>query len=83
MYVCFKSYYKHGEVDRDIIESDDEMKEYCLEELENYQINTDGFENYKLEYLIELTISEGNKNVEKQCGWGVRYIIKGDNLKEI
>ena len=41
---------------------------------------TDG---YTLDELIKLTVRAGNKYVNKQNGWGVRYIFRGNNIVNI
>ena len=79
MYACFESYYKHGEVDMTIINSDEEMKDYCIDNLRWYKLDVDVY-SCSLEQLIKLTIEQGNKMIDDQAGWGVRYIVKGNNL---
>ena len=78
MYIVFESYYKHGEVNMQLIHPN-EMREFCLKQLGYYQVTGD-FESLSLEELISLTIKEGNNIVEGQGGMGVRYIVKGDNI---
>lgn len=98
MYVVFESYYKNAEVNMTIINSDEEMLEYCRHSLQDYYewsdddniINNDVelfvdnmIAGLDLNDIIKITISKGNKNIKDQTGWGVRYIIKGNDLVEI
>ena len=82
MYTVFSIYYKHGEFSVDIFEDDDSLREYCMDQLDGYgdycDVDYEGVEN--IDNLIRTTIDYGNKSVEKQWGWGVVSIIKGDNL---
>ncbi len=82
-YTVFCVYYKHGEFSVDILNNDNNLKEYCMEQLEIYDedrdvVYYDGTED--IEILINKTIEYGTKYVEEQYGWGVVSIIKGDNL---
>ena len=79
MYACFTSYYKHGEVDCKIIETDKEMKEFCLEELEDYGVKKD-YSGETLDKLIKKVMKLGEDQINEQRGWGVRYIVKGKSL---
>ena len=107
MYAVFTSYYKYGEVDMEIINSDDEMRKYCIKWITGYHnlrlrwveyyrsknilppekfdviCDVSDLDTLSIYDLIKLTIECGNKMVEQQGGWGVRYIIKGDNLKKL
>ena len=80
MYVCFESYYKHAEVSMQVIASDEEMREYCIDQLSSYDEISIETAEMSLDDLIKKTVENGNKRVENQGGWGVRYIVKGDNL---
>lgn len=86
-YAIFSSYYKYGEVGIRLIESDEEMMAYCLKEAIDYLDGDDDlesmveeYEGYSLEKLIIEVIRQGNDLVDRQLGWGIRYIVKGDNL---
>lgn len=79
MYCVFTSYYKHGEVGCDIIKSDKKMREYCISFLQSWDSRVDVPAN--LTELIEMTIAKGEEVVENQRGWGVRYVVKGENLE--
>lgn len=86
MYVCFESYYKHGEVSMQTIASDEEMREYCIDQLsqedeEKYEEISMETAEMSLDDLIKKTVEDGNKRVENQGGWGVRYIVEGYNIK--
>jgi len=83
MYTVFSVYYKHGQFAIDILNDDDSLRKYCMEQLEEYDedsddVDYDGIED--IEILINKTIEYGIKFVEEQGGWGVVSIIKGDNL---
>jgi len=95
-YIVFSSYYKHGEVYSEVINSDEEMREFCLRALLNYyqyEMENVGlarnefydqimrtFEDYPLNDLISTTIAKGIKRVFEQDGWGVRYVFRADNI---
>ena len=97
MFVVFESYYKYGEVHMKIIASEGEMEQYCLDQLIQYYDEADEInpiltvedyvllkvDDYSLQDLMELTVLKGNEFVRGQKGWGVRYIIRGNDLKEI
>ena len=85
MYTVFSIYYKHAEYSVDIFEDDDSLREYCMEQLDEYNgedgdgdVDFHGIDD--IEILIEKTIKYGKDAVEKQWGWGVVSIIKGNNL---
>lgn len=85
MYTVVESYYKHGDVAVKIIDSDKDMRTYCLEELREYESNLNttynpNINNYSLDRLITKTIDEGNKVVENEAGSGVRAIVRGNNM---
>lgn len=80
MYTVFSIYYKHGEFNVDIFEDDDDLREYCMEQIQNYG-KDDGDVNYEdIDVLIDKTIEYGKLFVEEQSGWGIVSIIKGENL---
>ena len=106
MYAVFTSYYKYGEVDMEIISSDDDMRKYCIEHILEYHndlqrrmeyyrarnlqpptidpiCDISQLDSYILAELIEFTIECGDKTIEEQGGWGVRYIIRGNNLEQL
>lgn len=83
MYTVFSIYYKHAEFSIDILKDDKALREYCIEQLEEYEedlddIDFDGIED--IDILIQKTIEHGKEFVSNQYGWGVVGIIKGDNL---
>lgn len=112
MYAVFSSYYKHAEVGLKIIDSDQELMDYCLDELAEYhgeeieaylkqretgmpvnllyrqqdqrqtylQVIYQMYQGRTLDEVIAATIIKGNEHVEKENGWGVRYIVGGNNL---
>lgn len=83
MYTVFSIYYKYGEFSIDILDNDDDLREYCMEQLYEYE-GEDGDVDFHgiddIDVLIEKTIKYGKKSVEQQSGWGVVSIIKGENL---
>ena len=86
MYVCFESYYKHGEVLMETFTSDAEMREYCITQLseddsEKYEEISIHTAEMSLDELIKKTVEDGNERVKNQRGWGVRYVAKGENLR--
>lgn len=38
------------------------------------------YNKYTLDYLIQKVVELGNQIVEQQSGWGVRYIVSGENM---
>lgn len=92
MYVCFEMYYKHGEWESHVIASDEEMRTYCIDQLEGYgdqDPDTDDYEELHrryielpLEDLIALTIEKGRNQIEHQWGWGLQSVTKCKNAVE-
>ena len=73
MYTVFSIYYKHGEFNIEIFKDDNSLREYCMEQLDEYgeydDVDYEGIEDIVI--LIDKTIEYGNKSIEKQWGWGV------------
>lgn len=80
MYTVFRVYYKHGEFDIHTFENDDDLKEYCIKQLEKYGEDDGDVDYENIEILINKTIEHGTKFKQDQGGFGVVSIIKGDNL---
>jgi hypothetical protein len=83
MYTVFCIYYKYGQFNVDVLENDDSLRKYCMEQLEKYDedhdiVDYEGIED--LNILIDKTIEYGKEFVSEQSGWGVVSIVKGDNL---
>ena len=79
MYAVFVVYHKHGDSDLLIFHSDNDMRKFCIETLDDdYNINIDS--SLSLEMLISKTIYYGRETVHNQVGWGVINIVKGNNL---
>jgi hypothetical protein len=82
-YVAVCAYYGEPGVSVDIVDNDDDMREYYNEQLEGYGIETDELSEWGLEDLIEFTIIEGREVVRQNLGWGLMHVLRGDNMKEI
>ena len=92
MYVVFCSYYKHAEVSCKVLANDEELRNFCLEELIQYEYNYEDNEDNEtndekqdpnfltLPELVALTVKEGNKQIDDELGWGLRYVFKGSNI---
>ena len=80
MYLVFEVYYKHGEYNIKILKDDDSLREFCIKKIEKYD-EYDGDVNYEdINDLIDKTIEYGILFIQKQGGFGVVSIVKGDNL---
>ncbi len=72
MWAIVETYYKHGEYKLIIIQTEDELRNYILEQLKYYEIKLDGDED--LCVLMDLVLEQGQNRIDEQLGWGVREI---------
>ena len=92
-YVVFELQYNNCHTGMRLIKEDN-IQNFCLEQLSeyyryskkkekagnSYDFVKQEFIHYDLSNLIRATVNKGNKHVYKQRGFGVIYIVKGDNL---
>lgn len=69
----------------ELITGDKEMREYCLDELREYQDITGlqysaAFESIPLDELIKGTIQTGVRVIEAEAGFALRSVVRGQNL---
>jgi len=84
LWVLVETYYKHGEYNLKIFNSDSELADYIKEELaaeDDSDSDSDSedlppFESMGLEELIKVGVKLGNERVDNQSGWGIREIRK-------
>ena len=79
LWVLVETYYKHGEYNLKIFNSDAELADYIKEELTAEEDDSDdlpSFESMGLEELIKVGVKLGNERVDNQSGWGIREIRK-------
>jgi len=67
------------------VDGDEAMRQFCFDELAQYRYRVPEAElallrQSSLENVINVTIGYGNKQIETQSGWGLRYVVKGGRL---
>lgn len=92
-YVIFELHYNNCHTGMRLIKEDN-IQNFCLEQLAEYykyskkkekannpyEFVKQKFIHYDIKNLIRTTVYKGNKHVYMKRGWGVIYIVKGDNL---
>ena len=80
-YIVVEVYYKYGECSCTTFIDECSLKDYLVKALEDSGVIVcDEFRSLTLESLIELSIKVGADAIDNQGGWGIQYIVKGENI---
>lgn len=73
-----------GNLEIETIQSDQEMRDYCIQELLEYQEITNfqaqNIQNIPLDELIQTTIEAGSRVIEADAGYALRSVVRGQGL---
>lgn len=65
------------------IEDDDSMRAFCENTLKKYGVDDIDVTGMSLEELITYTLKHGRNQFDEMQGWGLNYVIRGDNITSI
>lgn len=65
------------------IEDDDSMQAFCENALKKYEVDDIDVTEMSLEDLITYTLKHGRNQVDEMQGWGLIYVIRGDDIISI